>query len=187
MNQLAQVAVAELVRDYQAQRAADVFSELYRRYYPKVLQYCTTILKDRPTAMDETQEVFLIAVEKIDKLRDPSTFVSWLFRIAHNECIDYLKARSRYSSDALDERFDLVDDSRDIHELEEMERQIIKVQALIEQLPTESRDFLQLKYLQGLSIQDLQSRYHLSESAVKMRLMRARARVVAQYGSQLVA
>ena len=62
------------------------------------------------------------------------------------------------------------------HEHEEAEQEKIMF-ALIDHLPAEEKSLLLLKYQQGKSIEDLQASYHLTSSAIKMRLKRSKDRI----------
>lgn len=181
------ISNARLVSSFQQEQSASALALLYQRYHAKVLQYCYTHVKDRNAAEDLTQDIFLRVTEKMDRLREPQAFVSWLFRIAHNECIDYLTNQSKYGVLPADERYDLADDEIDYEALMALDRQYDAIAELLSELPEESRCFLQQKYLEGVSIIDLQKRYGLNESAVKMRLARARAKIVKLYAARVVA
>lgn len=176
-----QVSDAQLVEQYQQSKNSDAFGVLYHRYYEKIFRYCFSILKDREAALDLSQEVFLKAAEHLDRLKNPLTFSSWLFRIAHNECIDHCKAGGKTTAipDAL--QVSLQEEETDTELFLVREKQFDAMQELMQELGEDARTMLHLKYLEHYSIQDLQERYHLSESAVKMRLSRARHRIERLY------
>lgn len=181
------ISNARLVSSFQQEQNPTALAVLYQRYHGKVLQYCYTHVKDRVAAEDITQDIFVRVAEKMNRLREPQAFVSWLFRIAHNECIDYLTTQAKHGSLPADDRYDLAEDEIDYEALLAEDRQYEAVAELLGQLPEESRCFLQQKYLEGVSIIDLQKRYGLNESAVKMRLARARAKMVKLYAARVVA
>ena len=89
------------VRAAQDDRAA--FAALYRRYLDPVYGYCFYLLGDHHDAEDATERTFLAALAALDRYRDEgATFRSWLFRIAHNQLANVLRARSRRQVDRLD-------------------------------------------------------------------------------------
>jgi len=176
---------SELVLNYQQTRDNAALAVLYRRYYDKLFRYCFSMLSDRESALDLTQEVFLIAAQHLERLKNPVTFPSWLFRIAHNECIDYCRERGKTTAfpEVLQDK--LFERNEDAEQLQDRERLFEAMNLLMEELGEDARTMLQLKYLQQYSIQDLQKKYQLSESAVKMRLSRARHRIERLYHQQL--
>ena len=180
-NRLNSCADAELVLGFQTTKSTDFFNELYRRYYRQVLRYCTGILHDGERASDIAQEIFIKMLDKIDSLHDPRVFTKWLFRVAHNHCIDFLKTSSRRSFVPLPQKLSLLDEELDLDQEMAMVSQTNARLEAIRQLPDGSRALLMAKYCEDKSIQDLQSEYGLSASAVKMRLARARQRVVGLY------
>ena len=89
------------VRAAQADHAA--FGTLYRRYLDRVYGYSFYLLGDHHDAEDATERTFLAALGAIDQFRDEgATFRSWLFRIAHNQLANALRARSRRRDESLD-------------------------------------------------------------------------------------
>ena len=90
------------VRAAQADRAA--FATLYRRYLDRVYGYCFYLLGDHHDAEDATERTFVAALGAIDRYRDEgASFRAWLFRIAHNQLANALRARSRQRTASLDE------------------------------------------------------------------------------------
>lgn len=185
MKKEAFITDGELVLAYQRRKDNQALSTLYNRYYDKLFRYCYSMLTDRESALDMTQEVFLKAAQHLDRLKNPVTFPSWLFRIAHNECIDHCREKGKTTAfpDVLQDQ--LSDRNEDREQLQDRERLFDAMNLLMEELGEDARTMLQLKYLQQYSIQDLQKKYQLSESAVKMRLSRARHRIERLYHQQL--
>ena len=64
------------------------FDALYRRYVRPVHDYLTGIVRNRATAEDLTQTVFMRVYEQRTALRDPAAFRGWLYRIAHNAAVN---------------------------------------------------------------------------------------------------
>lgn len=185
MNQAISLSYVELVNAYQQTKDNNAFAALYNLYYEKTYRYCLSICSDRESALDLTQEVFLKAAKNLDRLKNPVTFPSWLFRIAHNESIDYCREKSKTTPFPVVLQDQLSDRNEDPEQQQERERLFEAMNLLMEELGEDARTMLQLKYLQQYSIQDLQKKYQLSESAVKMRLSRARHRIERLYQQQL--
>ena len=74
---------------------AEAFGGLYEEFQPEILRYLTHRLPDREQAEDLTQQVFLKAWQAIPRYerRDGVPFKAWLYRMAHNQMVDYFRAR----------------------------------------------------------------------------------------------
>lgn len=169
---------AQLVTLYQQTHNEGCISELYRRYHPRIYRYCRSIIKDHDAALDISQDVFILLVEKMHHLRNPLTFASWLFRIARNESLDYCKYHYRHTVAYQQEKHDRPIDSFEEEAAIEKEEMLCALEQLLNDTDEDTRTLLQLKYLENYSIEDLESLYAIGESAVKMRLARARRRVL---------
>lgn len=174
----AELTDEQLVLVYQEKQEAVYFGELYKRYYEKLFQYCQAITHDRDEAYDLTQESFLKAAENIAGLRNPALFPSWLFRIAHNSCIDSGKIKQRMRIVPVEERYDLMEEEFDQEGAEIKEGIYERMDDLLKEVACDAKDMLISKYCGNVSIRELQDQYGLSESAVKMRLARARKRML---------
>ena len=172
---------AQLVVAYQQTKAPEALSGLYRKYHERIFRYCLGIVREREPALDITQDVFLKAAEQLHRLQKPVTFPAWLFRIAHNRCMDHCKADGRILPMPGAAGEALPDDAADPEELWAREQRFDAIEGLLCELGEDARTLLRLKYLEHYSIQELQDRFQLSESAVKMRLSRARRRIEALY------
>lgn len=176
---LPQMTETQLASAYQRTHSGRYLGELYTRYYDNVFAYCLRFTHDREGALDIAQEVFLRAAERIGQLRHTELFAGWLFRIVRNECINFLKAKTwagnipetRGGGAASD--YDPFTPSA----AQEKEQLLDALQAALAESDEGCRALLKEKYVEGLPIAALQARYGLSESAVKMRLARARKQV----------
>lgn len=178
---LRDVPVAQLVQTYQHNHHPRLLSELYQRYFDRVYNYCFSLSKNSEIALDLTQDVFLKITEHLDELRNPDLFPAWLFRIAHNRFINHVKASSQTQLFASSTR----EESEDPEELElaqERENLFEKMKVVLEQIPEMDRELLVAKYYHKESIHHLETRFGLSESAIKMRLSRARQRMAKMCG-----
>ncbi|MBL0742717.1 RNA polymerase sigma factor [Chryseolinea lacunae] len=159
-------------------RDAEAFGELYSRYYNKVFQKCVSIVKDHDDAFDLAQEALIKALNSLHTFRGDASFSTWLYIIVHRHCLEFLRKKNKQHIHPLTAKQgealgmdDAGDDSLSQTELEKI------MLALIESLPEAEKKLLLLKYSEGESIEALQHMYHLSASAVKMRLKRAKERL----------
>jgi len=154
------------------------FWELYDRYYSRMHGYAASMLRDRAAADDVVQETFLRAQASFEELRDPERLSAWLFRIAHNLCMDHLRARqsSRVDPDADPDLAGACDAAWVQRDLERGEMGDC-VREKIDTLPARDRAVILLYDLMELSQQEIADVLGIEVGAVKVRLHRARKRL----------
>lgn len=157
---------------------------IYQRYYSKVFQKCYHYVNDADIAFDLTQEILIKSFDKIASFKEESKFGTWLFVIATNYCIEYLRKHSKYSFDTLDNHYQLADPENDSEANGWIIAREKAVKEIMISLSESDQQMLLLKYEQGTSIKDLQLMFNLSSSAVKMRLKRAKGKVESIYRKQ---
>ena len=159
------------VRAAQANHAA--FASLYRRYLDRVYGYSFYLLGDHHDAEDATERTFLAALGAIDRYRDEgSTFRSWLFRIAHNQLANALRARSRQRTASLDvvpERA-ATDDPAHLASLADDAR---RLRAGVASLSEDRRQVVILRFVDGLTAREIGDVLGRSEGAVRVLQHRA--------------
>lgn len=164
----------------------DYFSELYDRYSNKVFRKCCSMVNNEADAQDLAQNILLKAFLNISKFEGRSSFSTWIYAITYNTCINFIKNRGKkgFLTDEFDDKFDtpttknsdgLEDDDIENKKIFEIELEQLKV--LLEKIKPEDKRLLLMKYQDNLSIEQIAASLDLSNSAVKMRLLRARARV----------
>ena len=161
------------------QHDQDALGELYHRYYKKVFQKCSSLMKDNDEAFDLAQEALLKAFDNLKNFRGESTFSTWLYIIVHRYCLEALKKRNKRSvinsqlgsGEDTEYLIESINISQDQSEIENI------MFSLINNLPEKERELLLLKYSKGESIDSLHSMYHISSSAVKMRLKRSKEKL----------
>lgn len=152
---------------------------LYSRYFQKVHQQCLTFVKDRQTAFDLTQDILLKAFSRLPTFQKRANFSSWLWAIANNHCKDFLRKMKHQALVTLNEEKNTEPaGSEDEEEQADLVKEALPLLALMS--PNE-RDLLISKYVHGTSVQELQHLHQLSESAVKMRLSRAREKLASLF------
>ena len=162
------------------------FEKLVTAYEKNVYSLALRMVGDPEDAADMTQETFIKAYRSLSSFRGDSKFSSWLYRIASNVCLDFLRSRSRHpqvslSSSDEDDRttFELPDMSRNPEEQLMKKLSMEAVRRGLEQLPEQQRQILVLRELGGLSYAELAQTLGLEEGTVKSRIFRARKRLCA--------
>jgi RNA polymerase sigma-70 factor (ECF subfamily) len=176
----------ELVRRAQAEDQ-EAYEELVRRHQHRVFAVAGGILRRREDVEDIAQQVFVKAYFSLKRFDQRAAFSTWLYKITVNECWDLLRKRKVrplvYEADLSEEQSRRIEASEakgstapDISErLEARER----VEQLLEGLDERDRLMLVLKEVEGFSIEEVAEVLDLNANTVKVRLFRARRRIVA--------
>ncbi len=164
-------------------RAFSLFTSKYEKY---VFMRCLNYVKDRNVAEDLMQEIFIKVFMQISKFREEAKFSAWLYTIIHNTCIDHLRKtkiniHKLITEELVDELIDVVDYDEELPE----ELSIEILETLLDQLTPEGKLIILLKYKEKHPIRDIQETMGLSESAVKMRLKRAKELLNTLYDAKL--
>jgi RNA polymerase sigma-70 factor, ECF subfamily len=155
-----------------AQRDRAAFGALYRRYLDRVYGYAFYLLGDHHDAEDVTERTFLAALGAIDSFRDEgATFRAWLFRIAHNQLVNALRARGRHRSTSLDAAPEATGGDPEL--LAGRAEEWRRLRRAVDQLPEERRQVIVLRFVDGLSAREIGAVLGRSEGAVRVLQHRA--------------
>jgi len=169
----------ELIERYK-KGEKDVIGILYKKYFNIVFYKCLSFVKDESEANDLTQDILLKAIENLHTFRGTALLSTWLYSITVNHCIEYMKKKNQYKKVEIEQAMILPEEDRSKND---------SLQGFIDNtlknLSPQEKELLELKYRQGLSIKELQGRFNLSESAIKMRLKRAKSKVAKSYNRYL--
>ena len=162
-----------------SQSNAERFGELCEPYSAMVYRHCLHMLKNHHDAEDAAQEAMLRAFRAFPGFRG-SGVATWLYRIAHNTCLDILKsARRKRETATLDEwrevHGDPVDPSRTPEESYARAAADEALWQAVMRLPEEQQTLLSLFYGEGMSYDELARATGLRGGTVKSRLSRAKA------------
>lgn len=158
-----------------------VLGILYDRYEKKVFFKALALLKDRQSAQDLTHDIFIKVFTKLDQFKGNSAFSLWIHSISVNTCINYINKRNKLVFKEVTEEI-IKDTEMDVSILElKMLREIEldQLQALIDKLNRGERLLLSMKYIDGLSIKEMERILKIGTSAIKMRLKRSREKILA--------
>jgi RNA polymerase sigma factor (sigma-70 family) len=159
---------------------SDLFQILYKRYYSKVVDKCYTLLKNKQFAKESAQDILSKVYEKLDSFKGLSSFSSWLYSITYNYCIDYLRSYKKLHYPDWNIRNELTEI---IDETEEDINSLIydRLMQTMEILHPEEKAMLIMKYNDDLSMKQIAEAMRITESAAKMRIKRAKARLLFNY------
>ena len=175
----------ELVKQIVADNDPMLFGLLYDRYVKMVYNKCYGFAKSADEAEDLTQDVFLQLFIKLRTFKGKSKFSTWLYSFTYNFCVNYVNRNKQ-----LKIRDKSVQVEKTEHKLTEeepdeslFEMKADKLKKCLEIISAEDRSILLLKYQDGASIKDLVNLMDIGESAVKMRLKRAKERLLEIYNT----
>lgn len=158
----------------------ELFEILYSRYFKKVKDKCFSFLKDSKQSEEFANDILTKAYEKIPGFKGNSSFSSWLYSITYNYCIDYLRIKKKLHYPNWNDSHEIpeiIDESEADFEVANYENLL----TILELIHPEEKVLLLMKYQDNLSIKHIAKTLRISEDAVKMRLKRARTRVIYMY------
>lgn len=168
------------------------FNEIVLAYRKRILGTISRLIGRPEDVEDVAQEVFLRLYYSLDQLRSPDVFEPWLYRLTVNACYDYLRRAKRRSESRMADlseqqviMADAVAGGRQDSEERRKSQTREFVQALFRHVSEEDRLLLTLKEVEGLSLKELEPVYGVNENALKVRLFRARQRVLKAYKTAL--
>jgi RNA polymerase sigma-70 factor, ECF subfamily len=166
------------------------FNGIVQAYRKRILGTIARLINRPEDVEDVGQEVFLRLYFSLDQLRTPEVFEPWLYRLTVNAAYDYLRRQRRRResrmSDLSEQQVLMADAAAGgkRSDDEEYRRKVREtVDALLSSVSPEDRILLTLKEVEGLSLRELEQVYHVSENALKVRLFRARQRVLKAFGA----
>lgn len=161
----------------------ELFEVLYTRYFKKVKDKCFSFLKDSNLSEEFANDILTKAYEKIHGFKGNSSFSSWIYSITYNYCIDYLRLKKKLHYPEWNnnnEIPEIIDES----EADFDEVNYENLLTIFEMIHPEEKVLLLMKYQDNLSIKHIAKTLRISEDAVKMRLKRARSRVIYMYNEK---
>ncbi len=161
-------------------RDADAFEALVLQHERMIYLLCLRMTGNSADAQDCAQEAFLNAFKAYGRFRAEADAKTWLYRIAYNACVDFLRRKKKDASlDALREAGFDPSDTRLPQPGEAAERSEMRAQIrqAVLQLPEDQRAVLILRDFQQLSYEEIARALDVNEGTVKSRLSRARERV----------
>ena len=143
------------------------FARLYEEHFDRIFRYVYLKIGDREEAEDMTQQVFLHALRSIASFKWQGTpFTAWLYRIAHNQIVDYLRRKARRpASLELDET--VPSSGKDPEHMAELSLSIEQVSRATQRLTKAQQEVLSLRFAGGLSIEEVAKAMGKKPGAIK--------------------
>lgn len=161
------------------------FNQVVQAYHKRILGTIARLIGRPEDVEDVGQEVFLRLYYSLEQLRTPEVFEPWLYRLTVNAAYDYLRKQKRRHesrmSDLSEQQVMMADAlaGGKVNAEEKRQTKIREfVQSLLGKISEEDRLLLMMKEVEGLSLKELEQVYKVNENALKVRLFRARQRVL---------
>ena len=142
------------------------FAQLYEENFDRVYRYVALRIGDKIEAEDMTQQVFVKVLQSISSFQwRGKPFAAWLFRIAHNQVVDYLRKKKKRAAIPLDESLVSGDSNPQL-----MAEQSLDTEQLLlatRRLTAAQREVISLRFAGGLSIVEVAKTMGKSQGAIK--------------------
>lgn len=162
-------------------RDPDAFAVLFENYSDKIYRLAVSLLEDEAEAEGIVQETFMRFFERLDQFEGRSKISTWLYRVSYNAAVDLLRQQKPHLSiDSIADDDDMpapvvfVDWSKWPEGVLSDDEITAELDRAIASLPEKYRAIFILREIEGLSTRETAQVTNLSESAVKVRLHRAR-------------
>ena len=149
------------------------FDSIYQLYFPKVYRLCNGYFNgNHDIASDATQEVFIKVWENLNKFRSESNISTWIFRIASNTCLMYLRKQS-YKKEVRTDQFSEISTENDLQETDE---KLSKMYGCIDQLGPTSKLIIMM-VLENLSYDKIAVIIGITEENLRVRIHRIKTKL----------
>ena len=155
-----------LVRRAQ-QKDTEAFARLYEAYFDKIYRYLALRIRNDYEAEDLTQQVFMKVMKSISSYKITGVpFASWLYRIAHNQLVDFLRQKNKKGTVTI-EGLPIPDTGDDPQYMIEKQVDIDELQRAVGQLTAAQQEVLALRFTGELSIAQCAEIMGRSPGAIK--------------------
>ena len=152
------------------QQDQEAFSRLYEGYFDKIYRYIVIKVGNETEAEDMTQQVFLNALQSISSFRWQGVpFSSWLYRIAHNQVVDYFRKKTKRPGTFDDVPHNISDSNKNNDPQKTTEHNLNIEQLLVaaQQLTEAQREVISLRFTSDLSTAEVAKIMGKSQGAIK--------------------
>ena len=166
------------------------FNEIVLAYRKRIMGMITRLIARPEDVEDVSQEVFVRLYFSLDQLRTAQVFEPWLHKLTTNAAYDYLRKQRRRQefrmSDLSEQQVVMADamaGGKVEHDQQHNKKIREAVDSLLVAVSEADRNLLILKEVEGFSLKELEKIYRVNENALKVRLFRARQRVLKAFGA----
>ncbi len=164
----------DLIRRYLATKETRHFTLLYRRYSGKVYGECISLLREEHLARDAAQDIFMKIFLNLGQFGEQAKFSTWVYSITYNYCIDVLRKKKKTGDIFSDDMERLPDVLEEVHDEALLTMQSDRLRVVLDNIPIGDKAILLMKYQDDLQIKDIAKMLNKTESAIKMKIKRAK-------------
>lgn len=148
------------------------FRQLYRHYFPRMFAYVSYRVGAKQEAEDITATIFMKVIQSLGgfKYRGEGSFAAWVFRIAHNEVLQFRRSRREVIS--LEDLPDIESAGLLPDEVFDRKEQFMRLRAALSKLPPRRQEIITLRFFGGLRNQEIAAVLALDERTVASHLCR---------------
>ena len=159
------------------------YADLMHRYKDSIYFMVLKMVNNKEDAMDLTVETFAKAFEKLEKYQPGYAFSTWLFRVATNNCIDFIRRKKKMTfsidknmenDNGQDMQFEIKSPMLDPEEKMIKKQKAIVMRDVVEKLKPRYKRLVELRYFQERSYEEIADELQLPLGTVKAQLFRAR-------------
>ncbi|SNR79155.1 RNA polymerase sigma factor [Lutibacter flavus] len=172
----------ELVQRIVQTNDTHLFAVLYDRYVSMVYNKCYGFASSKEEAQDLTHDVFIKLFVKLRTFKGTAKFSTWLYSFTYNFCVNYV-TRNNYKKNEKNFEGEISDDNNELDSSDESiySMKSDKLKKALELIDPNEKMILLLKYQDDFSIKEIQEAMEIGESAIKMRLKRAKEKLISVY------
>lgn len=174
----------ELVFEIVTTNSSHLFAVLYNRFSQFVYNKCYRFTNSKQEAEDLTHDVFVRLFDKLNTFKGNSKFSTWLYSFTYNFCVNYVQRNTYKKKQRLTVLTDDVKETFDELNFDDKNTATLssdKLYRVLEKVNAKEKSILLMKYQEEMSIKEIEKALNLGESAVKMRIKRAKQKVVDMY------
>ena len=154
-----------------------IFHDLYEKYHQEIYQFIYYMSKDRETAEDLVQEVYIRVMKAYNRFEGNSSEKTWMYSIARNVTIDYFRKQKGWKNkiiSTIDWDGQMIKDNQPIpEEVAIMNDNVREIYRYLNRCTVNQKAVIILRYIQGMSISETTDVLNWSESKVKTTQHRA--------------
>lgn len=170
------INISNLKKEEDKKRVRDSYALIVERYEDKLTRYIRKFIYDATDAEDVLQDVFIKAYQNLNSFNFDFKFNSWIYRITHNECVNYLKKNKKEGISFVD--LDLVmptlfakESSDSLTLLKENQKDI---EEALKKIDIKYREVLILNFFEDMSYEEISDILRIPTSTVGVRIKRAK-------------
>ncbi|PZD78231.1 RNA polymerase sigma factor [Mesonia sp. K7] len=160
-----------------------LFAEIYDRYAQKIYHKCLSFVKSTEEAQDLTHDIFVKLFLKLKSFKHQSKFSTWLYSFTYNFCLNYVNRELAKQKNIFVNSYELDENRLEeiISDDEIYKLKTEKLELALKKVDPETKSILLMKYQDDFSLKEIMDVFDIGESATKMRLNRAKQKLIEVY------